>query len=213
MISTGQGILGNNMFAYCQNNPVNRFDPTGTSWESAIWKVIGDTVDIAQTFFTAVAKSIAKEAASVTKTTPYIAGGIYRAATNGLANSYTAMSNSLSAGASVLKGVGIALLVADCGISIYNNFTNDDLTTRRKITDSVVDVGVSIGTFVGTAAVAGSIGGPVGALAGIAVGTVAYVVTEYTPVVGWIKDGVDAAMDGIGKAVNAVGDFFGGLFK
>lgn len=27
--STGQGILGNNMFAYCGNNPVNRVDPTG----------------------------------------------------------------------------------------------------------------------------------------------------------------------------------------
>ena len=27
--STGQGILGNNMFAYCGNNPVNRTDPTG----------------------------------------------------------------------------------------------------------------------------------------------------------------------------------------
>jgi len=27
--STGQGILGNNMFAYCLNNPVNSHDPTG----------------------------------------------------------------------------------------------------------------------------------------------------------------------------------------
>ena len=28
-VSTGQGLLGNNMFAYCRNNPVNRADPTG----------------------------------------------------------------------------------------------------------------------------------------------------------------------------------------
>jgi hypothetical protein len=27
--STGQGVLGNNMFAYCCNNPVNLADPTG----------------------------------------------------------------------------------------------------------------------------------------------------------------------------------------
>ena len=28
-ISTGQGIIGNNMFAYCNNNPVNNSDPLG----------------------------------------------------------------------------------------------------------------------------------------------------------------------------------------
>ena len=28
--STGQGIIGNNMFAYCDNNPANKIDPSGT---------------------------------------------------------------------------------------------------------------------------------------------------------------------------------------
>jgi len=28
-VSTGQGLLGNNMFAYCNNNPVSGVDPTG----------------------------------------------------------------------------------------------------------------------------------------------------------------------------------------
>ncbi len=32
LVSTGQGLLGNNMFAYCCNNPVNRTDPSGNFW-------------------------------------------------------------------------------------------------------------------------------------------------------------------------------------
>ena len=31
-VSTGQGLSGYNMFAYCGNNPVNRVDSTGEAW-------------------------------------------------------------------------------------------------------------------------------------------------------------------------------------
>ena len=40
-VSTGQGIIGTNMFAYCGNNPVNRADVTGTSWKTA-WNWVKD---------------------------------------------------------------------------------------------------------------------------------------------------------------------------
>ena len=36
-ISTGTGFLGFNMFAYCENNPVNRIDYTGQFW-GEIWE-------------------------------------------------------------------------------------------------------------------------------------------------------------------------------
>ena len=39
-VSTGQGILGTNMFAYCGNNPVSRFDVSGCNWLDALKKTI-----------------------------------------------------------------------------------------------------------------------------------------------------------------------------
>ena len=41
--STGQGLLGCNMFAYCNNNPVNNEDPSGHSFISAIKETINKT--------------------------------------------------------------------------------------------------------------------------------------------------------------------------
>ena len=38
-VATGQSILGNNMFSYCDNNPVNREDPTGLFWKQLKAKV------------------------------------------------------------------------------------------------------------------------------------------------------------------------------
>ena len=45
LVSTGQGLLGHNMFAYCNNNPVCLADPYGTCGYiagTAIWKSCGD---------------------------------------------------------------------------------------------------------------------------------------------------------------------------
>ena len=49
-ISTGQGLTGNNMFAYCGNNPVNRVDPNGESWkflDIVVAVVVGAVVVVA----------------------------------------------------------------------------------------------------------------------------------------------------------------------
>ena len=48
--ATGQSILGNNMFAYCDNSPVNIADPTG----KFAWIVVGVLV-----FSTILQKNIA----------------------------------------------------------------------------------------------------------------------------------------------------------
>lgn len=41
LVSTGQGLLGNNMFAYCGNNPISRADDGGEFWNIVIGAVAG----------------------------------------------------------------------------------------------------------------------------------------------------------------------------
>ena len=45
--STGQGIIGNNMFAYCGNNPVKRVDAEGYLWD-LVWDVVSLGFSIAE---------------------------------------------------------------------------------------------------------------------------------------------------------------------
>ncbi len=42
-VSTDQGILGNNMFAYCNNNPISHIDPSGKSFIKNAWKSVCET--------------------------------------------------------------------------------------------------------------------------------------------------------------------------
>ena len=44
-VSTGQGILSNNMFAYCGNNPVIRIDPTGENFKDWLKDAWADVCD------------------------------------------------------------------------------------------------------------------------------------------------------------------------
>ena len=50
-ISTSQGILGNNMYAYCGNNPIMHIDPSGESWVAL--GIVSAVVNVAITFFAA----------------------------------------------------------------------------------------------------------------------------------------------------------------
>ena len=47
--TTGQGLTGNNMFAYCGNNPVSRADDGGEFWNVVIGAVIGGAVSAVTT--------------------------------------------------------------------------------------------------------------------------------------------------------------------
>ena len=57
-MTTGQGVLGGNMFAYCGNNPVRRVEVLGQSWED-IWELFGSLFGAGGE--TVAEKSITKE--------------------------------------------------------------------------------------------------------------------------------------------------------
>ena len=52
--TTGQGILGSNMYGYCGNNPVNQTDSTGMFWEE-LWDSLTQTVSQANGYFSIAA--------------------------------------------------------------------------------------------------------------------------------------------------------------
>ena len=57
-VSTGTGLLGYNMCAYCDNNPVNRIDLTGTFWKE-LWGCFVQTLQQSSGYF-AVAAGISQ---------------------------------------------------------------------------------------------------------------------------------------------------------
>ena len=57
-MTTGQGVLGGNMWAYCGNNPVRRVEVLGQSWED-IWELFGSLFGAGGE--TVAEKSITKE--------------------------------------------------------------------------------------------------------------------------------------------------------
>ena len=56
-VSTGQGIAGNNMFAYCGNNPVFRTDKNGDFWNVVIGAAFGGLVGAAISIVSQIASN------------------------------------------------------------------------------------------------------------------------------------------------------------
>ena len=99
--ATGQGLLGNNMFAYCGNNPVAREDERGKFWNVVIGATIGALISAATTAIDSYTTtgSIDWAAVGISAAVGAISGGV---AATGLG---TIVQASISAAASALGSV------------------------------------------------------------------------------------------------------------
>ena len=120
--ATGQGLLGNNMFAYCGNNPANRSDLSGEAW----WH------------WAAAAAVVAVAAVAVVATAGGAAGAIV--AITAVANGVAVSSTATTVAAGVFIGSSTAL-----AISAYGAYVEADSA------DEFADYGASalVSTVVG----------------------------------------------------------------
>ena len=132
-MSTGQGVLGCNMFCYCGNNPVNRADNDGKFWHLVVGAVIG-----------AAANSIVKVVTNCIEGKDWY-NGIGTAALTGAASGLLAAS-----------GVGIVASIArNAAISMAGNAADQIIDNHGfenfNVGDMLIDGAAG--------AIAGAIGG------------------------------------------------------
>ena len=101
-VSTGQGYLGYNMFAYCGNNPVNRYDDGGFFWHIIVGAAVG-----------ALISGVATVVSNAIDGKPI---------TEGLA---TSMLSGAASGALASSGAGLGVMIAgNAAISMAEDAAN-----------------------------------------------------------------------------------------
>ena len=137
--STGQGLLGNNMFAYCGNNPVSRADSAGTFFNTVCGAVVGGLLAL----FTHSDKENPEDAFWRGFTTGAIAGA--------------ALDVSI-----VTAGVGSAIAIAAVGggiaaaadYAMEQNNKGEDITAAGLVTNATIGAGLNV-LFMGAGRTAG----------------------------------------------------------
>ena len=215
LASTGQGVVGTNMFAYCSNNPVNRLDSLGMFWEEmGNWlRVTDEKIEEYLNAGNICGTAISGLSITTTAITSYLINAIQNSSrpnnigvgtyAKQCANDIQAVSkvgNKISQGLTIAGYVAVAI---DVGIGIYDNI-NNGASTKRIITDATVDVAVT-GASIWAAGAAGSsvgaalgsvcpvVGNAIGAGVGFVVGIGIYAFTDMITFDGksarsWIKE-------------------------
>ena len=130
-LSTGQGVLGHNAFAYCLNNPVNMSDPTGCLSELT-------------TFFMVVAvAALAVTAVAVTIATCGVAAPAVAAVGVGLS---TATATVVTTTATTVATGALCVAGVSTGAAVVSAVTEDAIERAPKGNHSVYVLRDSTGT-------------------------------------------------------------------
>ncbi|MCL2860671.1 MAG: RHS repeat-associated core domain-containing protein, partial [Oscillospiraceae bacterium] len=132
--STGQGLIGTNMYAYCNNNPINMSDPTGHLAVFGIIAGIGALVGVGLQFASDVISSVANNKFQLSNWQTYV-GSAVGGAVGGLV---TMGAKSPQAG--VMIGSGTATLV---GQTIENKTKSG---TKRPTSTVLTNTAISVAT-------------------------------------------------------------------
>ena len=116
--TTGQGITGSNMFAYCGNNPVSRKDNSGEFWNVVIGAVVGAALSAASELASQVINHVVTgEKIDWGDVATSAAGGAVYGGIMAATGSNTAASMASTATTSVINGVrngdSVGKIIAD----------------------------------------------------------------------------------------------------
>ena len=163
--STGQGIIGTNMFAYCGNNPSNRTDSSGVFWNDVknfFKNVANKVVSWAESFFGAEATSTlttfeqeraiipdpspitVKSGTTTTRTVTSYGDASKPLSVNAdLSINHPIKSSSVGAAINVSnKSLNVNLAIDDIGI--YGSVTNGNRTNNLGVTINLSELKIGI---------------------------------------------------------------------
>ena len=140
MASTGQGIIGNNMFAYCANNPISRKDAFGELWEVVVGAAIGGA--IAGSIISAVSHLVG---CGISGSEVTISGVLAATVTGAVTGAVGAVGGAIGGTTAILASAGVGV------ISGVTTAINTEGTASEKVVAGLSSgIIAGAGTYLGT---------------------------------------------------------------